>query len=428
VNHPDTNATVIAAERPPALSVSLVLSVFLPFAAGYFLSYLFRTINAVIAPDLVADAGLSASALGLLTSVYFLAFALLQLPLGLVLDRFGPRKVAAGLLLVAALGSLVFALAQGAAGLTVGRALIGAGVSCCMMASFKAFALWFPPRRLPLVNGCLLACGALGALAATAPTQWLLGMSGWRALFVGLALATLLAAVAVHRFVPEHDEAPGHVSLRAQLAGLGGIFRDPVFWRVAPVAAISSGASQSVLGLWAGPWLRDVVGLGRVEIADHLLISAAAMGVGFLTMGALTERLSRAGIKPLWVVGGVMSGFMLMLAVLAAGVTAQLSWLLIGLGFLATGASLNYALLSQHFGRQLAGRANTALNLLVFVAAFAMQWAVGVVIGWWEDPLTQQYAAVGYRVAFGSLAGMQALALLWLVGRGGDIEGGEYAR
>jgi sugar phosphate permease len=149
----------------------LTLRVFLPFAAGYFLSYLFRVVNAVIAPDLVKDLGVGPSALGLLTSTYFIAFASFQLPLGVLLDRFGPRRVEGILLLIAALGAFLFSKADSLTGLLVARALIGFGVSACLMAAFKAYTLWFSKEKWPLVNGFQMAAGGLGALAATIPVQ-----------------------------------------------------------------------------------------------------------------------------------------------------------------------------------------------------------------------------------------------------------------
>ena len=130
-----------------------VLHVLLPFAAAYFLSYVYRSVNAVIAPDLARDFSLSAANLGLLTSAYFLTFAAFQLPLGLLLDRFGPRRTDAVLLLIAALGALVFAFAPVLPVLIFGRALIGLGVSGCLMSGIKANVVWFPLSRLGSMNG-----------------------------------------------------------------------------------------------------------------------------------------------------------------------------------------------------------------------------------------------------------------------------------
>ena len=166
-----------------------LLRVFLPFAAGYFVSYLYRVVNAVIAPDLVADIGVGPSALGLLTATYFISFASFQLPLGVLLDRFGPRKVEAALLLFAALGAFIFARAESLTGLITGRAFIGFGVSACLMAAFKAYTLWFPREKWPLINGFQMAAGGLGALAATSPVEATLQFTDWRGVFMGLALS-----------------------------------------------------------------------------------------------------------------------------------------------------------------------------------------------------------------------------------------------
>jgi MFS family permease len=176
--------------------------VFFPFAAGYFLSYLYRVVNAVIAPDLVGELSLAPASLGLLTAVYFITFASFQLPLGILLDRYGPRKVEACLLLFAGLGAYIFSQSTSLTGLIVGRALIGFGVSSCLMAAFKAYTLWFPKDKWPLVNGFQMAAGGLGALAATSPVEFALGFTDWRGLFVILAIATIASATVVFFVVP----------------------------------------------------------------------------------------------------------------------------------------------------------------------------------------------------------------------------------
>jgi MFS family permease len=182
------------------------LLVLLPFALGYFLSYLFRTINALISARLTEELGLDASSLGLVTSVYFLTFAAAQLPLGVMLDRYGVRQVQSGLLLVAVAGALLFATADSPATLVAGRALIGIGVAGALIGGLKAIAFAFPKERLPLVNGCYIMLGALGAVTATAPAEWLQEAIGWRGLFELLAGVT--AAVALLIFTVVVDPAP----------------------------------------------------------------------------------------------------------------------------------------------------------------------------------------------------------------------------
>lgn len=395
--------------------LTLVLVVFVPFTAAYYLSYVFRTVNAVIAPDLVADTGLTAADVGLLTSMYLFAFAVFQLPVGLLLDRFGPRRVDATMLLFAAVGAIVFSQAETLMGLALGRMLIGLGVSCCLMASFKAFVQWFDTRNLPLVNGCLLAFGAFGALSATVPVEWLLGYIDWRALFLGMGVLVGLIALVLAVVVPEHPAKPVDVSLRDQLAGLAAVYRDRFFWRIAPAGSLSLGVSIGVQGLWAGLWLRDVAGLDRAGVATHLMIGAFAMGIGFFTTGVLARALSRIGIPTQWVAAGGVALFMLVIAAMALGVQTGTWFVMASFGFLATFATLNFAVLSQHFPSHKVGRANTAYNMLVFTSAFLIQWLLGLVIGIWEDPVTQRYGMEGYRIGFGSLAALQFLALLWFL-------------
>ena len=164
-----------------------VIRIFLPFAAGYYLSWTFRTINAVMAPELTNDIGIDAAGLGLLTSVYLLTFAAFQLPLGVLLDRYGPKLTQVVLLMFAVAGALIFATAESASGLILGRALIGFGVSSCLMASFKAFAQWFPPNHLPCANGVMFMIGGIGAMSSTAPAEAALGFTDWRGVFLWLA-------------------------------------------------------------------------------------------------------------------------------------------------------------------------------------------------------------------------------------------------
>ncbi len=400
--------------EPLTLSpTAIVLRVFLPFAAGYFLSYLYRTINAVLSPYLVAELGLDATDLGLLTSVYFLTFAAFQLPLGMLLDRFGPRRVEATLLLFAAAGAGLFAVSSNAAELILGRGLIGLGVSACLMASFKAFVVWFPATRLPAVNGWVLAAGGLGALVATAPVEAALRLTDWRGLFVILAGLSFAVAAALLWAVPERGGGAASESWRAQWREVGGIFRSPVFWRIAPASVLSQASFLAIQGLWAGPWLRDVSGLDQVAAADGLFWIAAAMVAGFLGLGQLTYRLSRLGVPPLGVATGGMALFMLVQLALLTGWGPWLPlWVLFG--FFGASGVLTYAILSQSFPPALAGRVNTALNLLVFVAAFAGQWGMGAIINGW--PLDGGgYADSGYRWAFGLALALQVLTWVWLL-------------
>lgn len=398
----------------PALSSSaILLRIFLPFAAGYFLSYLYRTINAVLSPHLAADLRLDAGDLGLLTSVYFLTFAAFQLPLGLLLDRFGPRRVEATLLLFAATGAGLFAFGDNRTELLIGRGLIGLGVSACLMASFKAFVLWLPVTRLPAINGWIMAAGGLGALTATTPIEMALKLTDWRGVFAGLAVLSFMAAAALFLAVPERLGGGSAGGWREQWRGLVDIYRSPVFWRIAPGSVLSQAAFMAIQGLWAGPWLRDVAGLDKAATASILFWVAAAMVAGFLGMGQLAYRLSRRGAPPLVVAAVGMALFMgVQLALLLKLGPVLLLWVLFG--FIGTVGTLSYAILTQAFPPALAGRVNTALNLLVFVAAFAGQWGMGAIINGWPAA-GSGYAEQGYQWAFGWALAAQLATWIWLL-------------
>ncbi len=399
-----------------------MLRVFLPFALGYFLSYLYRVVNAVIAPDLVRDVGLDANQLGMLTSAYFITFAAFQLPLGILLDRFGPRRTEAGLLLFAALGAAVFGLAESPLGLIVGRLLIGFGVSACLMAAFKAFVTWYPSQRLPLINGCQMAAGGLGALAATIPVEAALHVTDWRGVFLVLSGVTLVVAISIFVFVPEHKGTVAGSRFREQVSGILRIFTSSLFWRIAPLTVMSQASFLSIQSLWSGPWLRDVAGLDRAAAANQLFLIAVAMISGFLFMGWAAERLSRRGIQPIFVAAAGMGLFMLGQTAIVAQWTAATPVIWMAFGFFGTSGILPYAALSQRFPADLAGRLNTGLNLLVFVAAFASQWGIGAIINRWPPLANGGYDPAGYQGAFGIMLGLQLLSLGWFfIYRRGDV-------
>ena len=394
-------------------SVTTTLRVFLPFAAGYFLSYLYRVVNAVIAPDLVADLGIGPSALGLLTSTYFISFASFQLPLGVLLDRYGPRRMEAGLLLFAGLGAYLFARSGSLAGLVVARAFIGFGVSACLMAAFKAYTMWFSRERWPMVNGFQMAAGGLGALAATSPVEAALQISDWRGVFITLAAFTLVVAAAVYTVVPEKPSSDSKERLSDQLQGVRTVFTSLEFWRTAPLTTFSQAAFLSIQGLWAGPWLKDVAGMDRVAVAGVLFRIALAMICGFILLGTLAERFSRWGIPVRRSAVTGMGVFLAIQALLLVAPTAYAPSLWLTFGFFGTSGIIAYAGLSQHFPVQLSGRVTTAVNLLVYVTAVAGQWAIGIIIGLWPWGPDGSYALAGYRTGFGLMIALQSMALVW---------------
>jgi len=396
-----------------ASGLQLILRVFLPFTIGYYLSYLFRTISAVTAEPLTAEFSLSPSSLGLLTSAYFFTFAVAQVPIGVFLDRYGPRQVQAVLLVIAAGGAALFGASDGFLSLLAGRALIGLGVAAALAAGLKATVLWFPQERVALVNGWMVMLGALGAVTATTPAEWLLAWMGWRGLFEWLAMATTVAAGAVYLLVPEAPPSPSAAKSHP-FAGLGEIYTDPRFWRLAPLSATTIGTAWALQGLWAAPWFRDVEGLDRAALVNHLLAMAVALSIGALLLGVLATRLRRRNVEPQAIVGAVAA---LLITVQTALVLrwplpSYILWCLIA----AAGAVtvLSYAVLANHFPKELAGRANAALNVIHIGGAFVVQELIGIIIERWPVE-GAHHPMIAYQVAFGVDLALQLAAWIWFM-------------
>lgn len=388
---------------------------FLPFAGAYFLSYFFRSANAVIGPDLARDLELSAGDLGLLTSTYLLSFCLAQLPLGMLLDRFGARRVESALLLFASVGALLFALADDMAGLATARAVIGLGVSACLMAALKAFTQWYPPERQASLTGWMMTSGGLGALTATAPLEALLHLASWREIFFILSAATLASAAWLFFGIPDKPAAHTHAAegFAAQWRGVRAIIVSTHFWRFAPLGLCMTGGFMAVQGLWSMIWLTEVNGYSRAEAADHLAALSFAMLFTYLGIGLLATRLARRGIPPLrlFACGVGLSIVMLGLITLEALPETRLMWVAYGLcaGF----GTLAYSQTAAGFPLQLAGRATTTYNLMVFAGGFGAQWGMGLLIDLLSGLGVSEANAL--RAVFGALLVLQASTFSWFL-------------
>jgi MFS family permease len=388
-----------------------ILLVLLPFAAGYFLSYFFRTINAVIAGQLTAELGLDASHLGLMTSVYFLTFAAIQLPLGVLLDRFGPRRVQSGLLIVAAVGAALFARSNQFAALVLGRALIGFGVAGALIAGLKAIVSWFPKERILLFNGCFIMLGTLGAICATSPAAWLLPYIGWRDLLDVMAGVTAATALIIFFVVPDAPPPVPNVPSNSSV-GLRAIFGDRRFWRLAPLSTMCISTVWAVQGLWVGPWLADVDELPRASVVLHLFVMAVTLSAAALLLGIGADRLRTRGIPTQTILGCAALLFVAAESLLILDVrsVSYASWAVVaGMG---AGTVLSYSILAQYFPKEIAGRANAALNVFHIGGAFVLQEVIGWIINRWPAH-DGHYPAIAYKTALGLMIVLQIVAIIW---------------
>ncbi|MDF0606332.1 MFS transporter [Neisseriaceae bacterium TC5R-5] len=394
----------------------MFLTIFVPFGLGHFISYLYRTVNAVIYQDLSKELHLSVESLGLLTGVYFLTFAFAQLPLGVLLDRYGPRSVQGPMLLIAAAGSLIFAVSHNEWGLLVGRGLIGLGVAGSLMSAIKACSIWLPLDRLPLSTACLLSIGGLGAMASTAPLHALLNWMNWREVFLLLAVATVVVATVIH-FCVRGAYTPKTSSFRDMCHAVGHLYYSWTFWRLALYSVFAHATYMAILALWMGPWLRDVAGLSGTAMANTLMYGTVAMVAGSLSFGWLTDYLRKFGVQPIMICGGGVVIFVFFQVLMISGLPVP-PWLItVGFSFFGTATTMNYAIVAQSVTPELAGRVSASFNLVVFVLAFALQWLVGGVIAHWSN-VGGSYPIVAYQWSLSLLVALQIPGLLlWMTFR-----------
>jgi predicted MFS family arabinose efflux permease len=376
-------------------------------------SYVYRMVNAVLAPTLAAEFGLSAGGLGLLSSMYFFAFAITQLPLGLAMDRFGPRRVNAALLLVAAAGGAWFASAESAAGAIAARALIGVGVSVALMGSLTAFVLWYPPHQLSTMNAIAFSVGMVGAMTVTVPLELLLRVWPWRQAFLLIVAATVAVSLVLWLWVPDRAATPRDKSFRQELHELQKLLADRAFLCVAICVGTSQFAAVALQTLWIATWLRDVAGYTPAEVARALLAVNAAMIVGYVAFGRAADALQRRGRNelPLMAGGVAVSSACLLALILAPGAAPLFFWCVFVSA--ATAVVLGYALISRRLPKAMAGRANTAINVFAFVGMFVGQWGVGLVLDLWA-PSGAGYAPQAYGWALGMTWAVQLVGLAWL--------------
>lgn len=392
--------------------------VFICFALGYLLSYALRSINAVIAPSLLAELGMTNADLGLLSSAYFVAFGCMQLPLGIWLDKYGARRTEAVLLLVAAAGAVVFATSSSLAGLWVGRALIGIGVSACLMASLKAYRQWFALEQQPQLASWMLVAGTAGALTATLPVTLALPLIGWRGVFWIVAALLLMVSAAIFLLLRDVEArfalaAPGAVA-GTNDGGYRSIFGNAYFWRMGVLGLVNHGIFFALQTLWAGPWMVTVLGKTQQQTGEILFVFNLVLMLSYLALGWSAPRLVARGWNVHRLIAIGIAGMVLAQSamLLTQSPAAWLLWLPLALCVPVT--TLVQSHVGMAFPASLAGRANSAYNLQLFIGAFATQWGFGLVIDALKDHGASPVDA--FRIALGVAVALQAAALIFFVG------------
>ncbi|TQK07010.1 MFS transporter [Herbaspirillum sp. SJZ107] len=400
-----------ADQNTPRLSgVAVFFYVFLPFALGHYLSSLLRNVNAVLAPQLVGALALTPGQLGLLTSAFFFAFALVQLPVGIALDRYGPRKVQLVLMLLAAGGAWMFATGHSFTQLVLARAIIGCGLGGCFMSAVKAISTWIAPKRLPSVQGYLIAVGGLGAASSTMPVRSLLQYTDWRGLFMLLAFLTVFSGLLIWLVTPRNRIA---ASARAPtVRSVLDVYRAPAFRTTISLVLIPHAVFFGIQGLWIGRWLSDVARFPDSAVAYLLYLGMASVIFGAIAVGMITEWAGRRGIAAIDVAAVGVALFLLVQLAIVCNYRPSLQTLSVLFTLVGTITGIEYAIVAQSLPRELTGRAATCLNLLIFVGAFLVQAGFGQIVGLWQVDGAGHAPAIAYRIAFGVLLALQLPGLL----------------
>ena len=391
-----------------AHSKGLFARVTLPLAVFGLINQAARTVMAIIGPVLAVEFALSASELGMLAACMLAAYALVQLPDGMALDRIGARNVQAALAVITAAGFALFALAESFAALVIARVIIGVGVSAGLMAIIKANAQWFAPAKVAFITGIAVSIGGLGSVLSTGPVAFALPALGWRGIL--WVLCGLSAATALWIFVSVPHGGGRKSDIKTELGVMGSILRSPVFWRYAPAVAMLSVLNFAYLGLWAGPWLRDVAGYDSRGSANILLAYTVTMMAGAFLVGAAASRAKVRGYPPMLVTLACTAGQVVAQIGLALQPTAPLVvgalWMVFA--FCVAGATAGYITVGQMFPPEQTARVATAVNTLTLGAAFLLQAAVGWTLDLWPRTGSGGWDPRGYSAA---LAGSLALQL-----------------
>ncbi len=372
--------------RCMSLSSATAVRIFGAFASALFLSFILRTINASISWDLAVDLSLSNAQLGSLSGAYFVGFLAMQLPLGVMLDRYGARRTQAWLLLLCALGCFGFAAAKTYSLLWLCRGLMGVGSAAALMAALKGFRFWYAADRQPQLAAAMLIVGTSGAIFATLPVRAAVDLFGWRPLFAGAGVVLLLVSLALLLLVPrdeDEESARRHAArapagtLASELRVYRSIFTDGYFWRFGLVALLTHGGIAAMQALWAGPWLREVQGLGPDRVAAILLYFNLAMMLGYALQSWAVRHtaLGRAPMPRLVAVGVMLA---MAIEALLALVVSEYAWLLwLPLAVTMTLFTLVLTHISQSFDTAMTGRVYVAFNVLIFGGNWLVQSGFG---------------------------------------------------
>jgi len=361
------------------LSKNKAISVFLAFAFGYFLSCLLRAITATLSPILSSEFNLTAGDLGLLAGGYFIGFASMQIPLGYLLDNYGPKKIVCSFLIIAIIGTASFAFAQNFSSLLISRVLIGIGVSACLMAPLTGYRIWYADDYQQRANSWMLMIASLGFVFSTLPVQILLPIYGWRFLFGAITFLILLCIFLILLIIPSWENKKIIIKQK-QNSGLKEVWKNSFFKSTIPLGLFNYGGIMAVQTLWAGPWMIRVSGYTPLESATGLFWINVTMLLAFFIWGYFLPLFSKKGYEALKLMKfGLPLSYCVLFLIIILGQKAGAFLLTI---YILTSIVLTLAqpAVAMQFSTSRAGTSLTSFNLLIFLGTFIVQWGIGLII------------------------------------------------
>jgi len=372
----------------PRGAMSRRWAIFTITSLGFFLSQFYRASNAVIAPQLTKDLSLNTQGLGLISASFFYAFALTQIPISMLLDRVGPRRMMTALSLMGTIGALIFAWADSLAIGLVGRVFLGVGMACYLMGTLKLITEWFGPLSFATLSGIVFSIGTVGNMAATIPLVLLVQQMGWRLTFVFIGGINLIITLILYMIVRDRPEQKQEFpvpstseaahSFHRKFSGLGLLLRKGDYWIISLGTFVRYGIFAAFQTLWAGPYLMEVMGLSAVNTGNLIFLMNLGLILGGPTWGALSDRIF---MTRKWIVFcglGALSFVTLIIAMLSPGTgLLALGVLFFGFGLFGSAGSLMYAHIKDLMPIEMAGTAMTGINFFTMIGPAVFLQGIG---------------------------------------------------
>lgn len=364
-------------------------AIFIVTSLLFVLSQFYRASIAVITPNLMADFSLNTKGLSLMSATFFYAFALTQIPLGIYLDRVGPRITMTCLSLIAVLGGLVFAWADSQTVLIIGRLLLGVGMACNLMGTFKLLTLWFGPLKFATLTTFVISFGTAGNMVATTPLVLLVQEIGWRMTFTLFAIINLVLVIVFFMVVRDRNrDLPPHLQIsepalgfRETLTDIYNLLHKRDYWIISWGTFCRYGVFAAVQTLWAGPYLLNVMALSQVATGNVLFSLNLGVILGGPVYGMLSDKIFKTRK---WI---LVTGFLslaLTMAILAS-LGSQTSFFMLAVIFFCLGVfnstgTIMYSHIKERMPIEKAGTAMTGINFFTMVGAAVFLQGLGTLM------------------------------------------------